>query len=238
MRLDRLLANLPAANRFDARLQLAAGRVKVDGVVVRDGLLDIREFQRVELDEQVLQTGKPALYFMLHKPAGYVSATEHDQHPTVLELLPEAREHTLHLAGRLDLTTTGLLLLTNDGQWSRRVTQPTSKQPKVYYVETEQVITAEYIEVFAQGLYFAYEDLTTLPAELEILTAHSARLTLYEGRYHQVKRMFGHFQNKVVRLHRESVGALLLDPSLEPGDYRALTAEEIAWCASARHLIP
>lgn len=226
MRLDRFLANLPAANRAEARQQLAAGRVTVDGIVVRDGLLDIREFQRVELDEQLLQPGKPALYFMLHKPAGYVSATEHDEHPTVLDLLPS--EHTLHLAGRLDLTTTGLLLLTNDGHWSRRVTQPVSKQPKVYYVETEQPITAEYIEVFATGLYFAYEDLTTLPAGLEILTHHSARLTLYEGRYHQVKRMFGHFQNKVVKLHRERVGELVLDPDLQPGDYRPLTSSEIA----------
>lgn len=228
MRLDRLLANLPAANRFDARQQLAAGRVKVDGVVVRDGLLDIREFHRVELDASLLQPGKPALYFMLHKPAGYVSATEHDEHPTVLDLLPEAAGESLHLAGRLDLTTTGLMLLTNDGQWSRRVTQPTRKQPKVYYVETEQAITAAYIDVFAQGLYFAYENLTTLPAALEILTPHSARLTLHEGRYHQVKRMFGHFQNKVVRLHRESIGPLLLDPALAPGQYRALTPEEIA----------
>lgn len=228
MRLDRLLANLPAANRFDARQQLAAGRVKVDGVVVRDGLLDIRQFQRVELDATLLQAGKPALYFMLHKPAGYVSATEHDEHPTVLELVSEAREHDLHLAGRLDLTTTGLVLLTNDGHWSRRLTQPTSKQPKVYYVETEQVIGAEYIEAFARGLYFAFENLTTLPAHLEILTPNSARLTLYEGRYHQVKRMFGHFQNKVVRLHRESVGALVLDPALAPGQYRALSPAEIA----------
>jgi 16S rRNA pseudouridine516 synthase len=235
MRLDRFLANLPAANRFDARQQLAAGRVKVDGLVVRDGLLDIREFHRVELDDTLLQPGKPALYFMLHKPAGYVSATEHDEHPTVLDLLPEAAEHNLHLAGRLDLTTTGLLLLTNDGHWSRRITQPTSKQPKVYYVETEQVITAAYSEVFAQGLYFAYEDLTTLPAELDILTPHSARLTLYEGRYHQVKRMFGHFQNKVIRLHRESVGPLVLDPTLAPGQYRALTPDEVAAFSPQHH---
>ncbi len=228
MRLDRFLSNLPAATRFDARAQLAAGRVKVDGVITRHGLLDIREFNRVELDGQLLQTGKPALYFMLHKPAGYVSATEHEVHPTVLDLLPDAAEHDLHLAGRLDLTTTGLLLLTNDGQWSRRVTQPTSKQPKVYYVETEQAITDNYHAVFAEGLYFAYENLTTLPAQLDILSSHSARLTLYEGRYHQVKRMFGHFQNKVLRLHRESVGALVLDAALAPGEYRALSADEIA----------
>ena len=91
-----------------------------------------------------------------------------------------------------------------------------------------QTITPEYIEVFAQGLYFAYENLTTLPAELEIIDSHCALLTLHEGRYHQVKRMFGQFQNKVIGLHRERMGPLQLDSSLAPGEYRALSAEEIA----------
>ncbi|AYC33955.1 pseudouridine synthase [Pseudomonas cavernae] len=228
MRLDRLLGNLPHGNRRDARLALAAGRVRVDGLAVRDGRLEVREFNRVELDEQVLQAGKPARYFMLHKPAGVVSATEHPEHRTVLDLLDEPDKHELHLAGRLDLNTTGLLLLTNDGHWSRRLTLPQSKRPKVYYVETEQPIGSEYVETFARGLYFAYEDLTTLPAELEILASHSARLTLFEGRYHQVKRMFGHFHNKVLRLHRERIGTLQLDPELAEGQYRALTPDEVA----------
>ncbi|MBM7060370.1 pseudouridine synthase [Pseudomonas sp. UL073] len=227
MRLDRLLANLPHSNRRDARLALAAGRVRVDGATVRDGLLEIREFHRVELDAELLQAGKPARYFMLHKPAGVVSATEHPEHRTVLELLDEPDRHELHLAGRLDLTTTGLLLITNDGHWSRRLTLPQSEKPKVYYVETEQAIDAEYVETFARGLYFAYEDITTRPAALEILGSHSARLTLLEGRYHQVKRMFGHFRNRVLRLHRERVGALELG-DLPEGSYRALSAGEIA----------
>ncbi|MNG04819.1 Ribosomal small subunit pseudouridine synthase A [compost metagenome] len=95
-------------------------------------------------------------------------------------------------------------------------------------METEQPIGAEYAETFARGLYFAYEDLTTLPAQLDILDTRKARLTLHEGRYHQVKRMFGHFRNRVVALHRESVGPLKLDPQMKPGDYRSLTAEEVA----------
>lgn len=101
----------------------------------------------------------------------------------MLDLLDEPDKSELHLAGRLDLNTSGLLLLTNDGQWSRRLTEPRSRLGKVYRVETEQPITSEYIEVFARGLYFAYEDLTTLPAELVILDSHSALLTLHEGRY-------------------------------------------------------
>jgi 16S rRNA pseudouridine516 synthase len=228
VRLDRFLSNLPQFSRADARLLLAGGRIRVDGAAVRDGRCEVREFSRIELDDQLLQTGKPARFFMLHKPVGVVSATEHPEHRTVLDLLDEPDKHELHIAGRLDLNTSGLLLLTNDGLWSRRLTEPRSRLGKVYRVRTEQPISAEYIEVFARGLYFAYEGLTTLPAELQILDSHSALLTLHEGRYHQVKRMFGHFQNKVLALHRERMGPLQLDPSLAPGAYRALSAEEAA----------
>ncbi|PJE41869.1 MAG: 16S rRNA pseudouridine(516) synthase [Pseudomonas sp.] len=228
MRLDRFLSNLPQLNRQAARQLLASGRVQVDRAVVCDGLCEVSQFSRVEVDNEPLQAGKAARYFMLHKPIGVVSATAHEQHRTVLDLLDEPDKVDLHLAGRLDLNTSGLLIITNDGQWSRRLTEPRSRLGKVYRVETEQPITPEYIEVFARGLYFAYEDLTTLPAELVILDSHSALLTLHEGRYHQVKRMFGHFQNKVIGLHRLSMGAIQLDPHLAPGQYRALTTAEIA----------
>ncbi|WP_314916171.1 pseudouridine synthase [Pseudomonas helleri] len=233
MRVDRFLSNLPQFNRQQARLLLIEKRVRVDGQIVFDPHHDIREFSRVELDEHVLQAGKPARYFMLHKPPGCVSATQDPEHPTVLDLLNEADKHDLHIAGRLDFNTSGLLLITNDGHWSRHLTQPQTKLPKVYYVETEQDITDDYITRFEQGVYFAYEDLTTLPATLELLGPRSARLSIVEGRYHQVKRMFGYFDNKVVRLHRESIGPLMLDSRLAPGEYRALTSEEIQQCCPA-----
>lgn len=227
MRLDRFLSNLPRFNRQDARQLISQGRIRLDGLECRDAQAEVREFSRVQLDDELLQAGKAARYFMLHKPVGVVSATCHPEHRTVLDLLDEPDKDDLHLAGRLDLNTSGLLLISNDGLWTRRLTLPGSKQPKVYRVQTEQPITDEYIEVFARGLYFAYEALTTLPAELEILGSHSARLTLHEGRYHQVKRMFGHFQNKVIGLHRERIGPLDLG-DLPLGHYRALSAEEIA----------
>lgn len=233
MRVDRFLSNLPQFNRQQARLLLIEKRVRVDGQIVSDPHHDIREFSRVELDEQVLQAGKPARYFMLHKPPGCVSATQDPEHPTVLDLLNEADKHDLHIAGRLDFNTSGLMLITNDGHWSRHLTQPQTKLPKVYYVETEQDITDAYITRFEQGVYFAYEDLTTLPATLELLGPRSARLSIVEGRYHQVKRMFGYFDNKVMRLHRESIGPLMLDSRLAPGEYRALTSEEIQQCCPA-----
>ena len=227
MRVDRFLSNLPRFNRKQVRLLLVERRIKVDGQVVSDPHFEVREFSRVECDDEVLQAGKPPRYFMLHKPPGCVSATSDPRHPTVLDLIDEPDKHELHIAGRLDFNTTGLMLITNDGSWSRRLTQPQTKLPKIYYVETEQEIGPEYAQTFAQGLYFAFEDLTTQPAELLLFGPKSARLSIVEGRYHQVKRMFGHFDNKVLRLHRERMGPLVLDEALAPGEYRPLTAEEI-----------
>jgi len=227
MRVDRFLSNLPCFNRKQVRLLLAEKRVRLDGKIVSDPHAEVREFSRVEVDNEVLQVGKPVRHFMLHKPPGCVSATRDPQHPTVLDLIHEPDKDELHIAGRLDFNTTGLMLITNDGSWSRRLTQPQTKLPKVYWVETEQAIAPEYALKFAEGMYFAFEDLTTLPADLLVLSPTSARLSIVEGRYHQVKRMFGHFNNKVLRLHREKMGPLVLDPSLKPGEYRPLSDEEI-----------
>ena len=227
MRVDRFLSNLPQFNRKQVRLLLVERRVTVEGVAVSDPHHDVREFSQVCVDGEILQAGKPARYFMLHKPQGCVSATSDPQHPTVLDLLDEPNKAELHIAGRLDFNTTGLMLITNDGQWSRRLTQPQTKLPKVYHVETEQDIGSEYATTFAAGVYFAFEDLTTQPAELELLGPRTARLSIIEGRYHQVKRMFGHFDNKVTGLHRERMGPLMLDAGLAPGQYRPLTDDEI-----------
>jgi 16S rRNA pseudouridine516 synthase len=227
MRLDRFLSNLSRFSRKDVRYALVGRRIKVDGQTVSDPLHEVREFSRVECDDDLLQAGKPARYFMLHKPPGCVSATVDPQHPTVLDLLDEPDKEDLHIAGRLDFNTSGLMLITNDGVWSRRLTQPQTKLAKIYHVETEQAISDDYVQKFAEGFYFAFEDLTTQPAELIVLAPHYARLSIVEGRYHQVKRMFGHFNNKVLRLHRERMGPLCLDAALAPGQYRALSAEEI-----------
>ncbi len=228
MRLDRFIANLPDCSHRQARLLVASGRVEVNGQSVRDGRCDIRVFDYVTLDGQTLQAGKPARFFMLHKPAGCVSATSDPQHPTVLDLFDEPDKAELHIAGRLDFNTTGLLIITNDGLWSRRLTQPESLLGKTYHVETEDPIDPACVDRFAEGLYFRFENLTTRPAQLELLGPRQARLTLHEGRYHQVKRMFGYFNNKVTRLHRERMGPLVLDDNLQPGRYRSLTSAETA----------
>ena len=159
---------------------------------------------------------------MLHKPAGIVSATVDDKHTTVLDLLP-SKYCGLHIAGRLDLQSTGLLLLTNDGQWSRKITHPGTKLPKHYTVTLGNPITQEQVDGFAEGIYFAFEDLTTAPAQLSITAAKSAQVILNQGRYHQIKRMFGLYSNPVLSIHRTQVGHIKLPIDLAPGDYRVVS---------------
>jgi len=196
----------------------------VDGKMERDSQSDIGDFTQVTLDDLVLRDTS-AVYLMLNKPAGYLSATVDDEHRTVMELIDTPE--TLHIAGRLDRASTGLLILTNDGKWSRRLTEPKEGVPKVYEVTTAEPITAETVMRFQQGIYFAYEDLTTQPAELQIISAQRAQITIYEGRYHQIKRMFHAVGNRITSLHRLSMGAIQLDESLAPGQYRNLTQQEI-----------
>ena len=170
---------------------------------------------------------------MLYKPAGYVSCTVGQGQPTVMELVGDGfGEEELHIAGRLDRGTTGLLLLTNDGAWSRRLTLPGREFGKVYLVETAEAISPETAEQFRSGIYFRYEkDITTAPAELELLAERQARLTIYEGKYHQVKRMFHSAGNRVISLHRERVGQIVLDPELGEGAWRELREGEISLSA-------
>lgn len=233
MRLDRLVESRLALSANNVRRLFMARRVKLNGAAVAHGRQLISEFCRVEVDEEVLQD-RQATYLMLNKPRGCVSATVDDKNPTVLDLIDLPDKLQLHLAGRLDFNSTGLVLLTNDGAWSRRLTLPQQKKPKRYLVETKGEITDEQVQRFAEGIYFRYEDLTTLPAQLDIISKHRAELVIYEGRYHQIKRMFGHFQNEVRALHRLSVGEITLDVSLAPGEYRALKADEIASVVACR----
>lgn len=233
MKLDRLIAGYEAMGRQAAHLAIAARRVRVDGVCVTDGHHPVDRFTLVEMDDSVVQASERALYLMLHKPVGILSATKDDQHPTVLDLIDDPDKHTLHIAGRLDRSTSGLVLLTNDGRWSKRLMTAEEKVPKVYLVETLDPISPDAVEAFARGFYFHTEDITTLPAELVLLGTNQARLMLHEGRYHQVKRMFHRVGNRVISLHRESIGSLVLPADLPPGAWRALSPLEILAAAGA-----
>ena len=224
MKLDRLIAAYQSMGRQAAHLAIAGRRVSVDGLIVTDSHHPVDRFMRIELDDAPIQLPERALYLMLHKPAGILSATKDEQHPTVIDLINDPDRHTLHIAGRLDRSTSGLVLLTNDGRWSKRLMAAEHKVPKVYLVETSEPIAPEAVEAFARGFYFHTEDITTLPAELVILGERSARLTLHEGRYHQVKRMFHRVNNRVTSLHRESIGSFDLPRDLKPGEWRDLGA--------------
>lgn len=220
---------LSCSNR-QARQWLAAGRVRLDEQIVVDRTEPITKFTQVHWrDEhnewQALQT-RQSHYLMLHKPAGVVSATRDPQHRTVIDLLDEPYANELHIAGRLDATSTGLLLLTNDGQWSKRIMAATHKMPKTYWVETEQIITPETITIFAEGMHFMPEDIMTLPAALTIEDERHARLVLYEGRYHQIRRMFARVGNRVTKLHREKIGRLSLG-ELPEGQYISINPDDL-----------
>lgn len=226
LRLDRFLNKHAGVTRRSVRQVLAQGRVQVDDVRAAGISQVIGPFTRVMFDGLVLQDNKP-LYVMMNKPEGVVSATKDDKHRTIIDLLDRPERFDLHIAGRLDFNSTGLILLSNDSRWSRNLSNPEHKVTKWYRVETEKPIVDEAISAFANGMYFRYEDITTLPAQLIILEPHIAQVGLTEGRYHQIKRMFGRFDNKVAALHRVSIGHIQLDAALAPGQSRELTDEEI-----------
>ncbi|MBU2894137.1 pseudouridine synthase [Colwellia sp. D2M02] len=226
-RLDRFISEHCQVNRKAVRLYLAQQRITVDGIIIKNVAHIVDKFSLICMDDKVLQANE-ARYIMLHKPIGVVSATKDEQHKTVIDLLPYSDKRELHIVGRLDLNTSGLVLLTNDSRWSEALTQPESKVEKVYQVTLKNPLTSDYIQAFEQGMYFEYEGITTLPAKLRILTSHSAEVVLLEGRYHQIKRMFGRFRNPVVALHRSAIGQLSLDYSLKVGESRLLTSQEVA----------
>jgi 16S rRNA pseudouridine516 synthase len=242
-RLDRFISEYCKVSRRDVRLMLAKKRISVDGHITDDIGLRIDRFSKITLDGNILQDNKP-LYIMLHKPIGVVSATVDKQHKTVINLLEEqnllvnqtlAEKDNLHIVGRLDLNTSGLLLLTNDSRWSERLTSPEYKVEKCYQVSLQNPLTDDYEQAFANGMYFEFENITTKPAVLKIIANQTnergneyiAQVKLIEGRYHQIKRMFGRFRNPVIGLHREAIGNLLLDEQLIAGQSRLLTDDEV-----------
>ena len=224
-RLDRYIHRSSDFSIADTRLLIAQKRIVVDGLPAESVQQRVTAFTQVTLDGSSLSDAK-AVYLMLNKPQGIVSATKDPKHATVMDLIEHPIKDALHIAGRLDFNTTGLMLLTNDGAWSRKISLPVMKRRKIYEVTVSMPMNEAYISAFQSGLYFAYEGLTTQPADLEIVSPLTARLSLVEGRYHQVKRMFGHFQNKVLALHRVSVGFLTLG-GLELGRNRLLTSREL-----------
>ena len=227
-RLDKILANTGRWSRKEARELVRAGRVAVDGAVVRAPEVKTDPAARFTVDGEDV-SGEKLVYLMLHKPAGLVSATEDPRQPTVLELLPaHLRRVGLFPAGRLDKDTEGLLLLTNDGPLAHRLLSPRRHVDKTYFVRVDGALDGADAAAFAAGMTLD-DGLECLPAGLEVLeTPDTAIVTLREGKYHQIKRMLAQRGKPVLYLKRLTMGPLTLDPALEKGAWRPLTAEELA----------
>ncbi len=230
IRLDKFLADMGKGSRSQVKQALKQGMVTVNGAAAQS------PEQKIDPQtDQILYDKKPVTYqrfayYMLNKPAGVISATEDRKERTVLDLLGSDKPSGLFPAGRLDKDTEGLLLLTNDGALAHRLLHPKKHVDKTYYAKLEGSITAEMIEAFANGLSIG-DEAPTLPARLTVLTngpVSTVEITIHEGRYHQIKRMAEAVGTKVLYLKRLSMGPLRLDPTLGPGQYRALTEEEKA----------
>ena len=227
MRLDKYISDCGAASRREIKQMIKAGRISVDGAVAAAPEAKIDPAQAVvSIDGAVLKYEKYR-YFMLNKPAGVLSATDDGRQRTVLDLLsPEHRKFDLFPVGRLDKDTTGLLIITDDGDFAHRVISPKSKIMKVYHAHTQSPVNTDDIAAFAQGITLA-DGTQCLPAGLELCSDGSCLVTVMEGKYHQVKRMLASRGKSVTELKRLSIGGLELDEGLKPGDYRPLTADEL-----------
>ncbi len=227
MRLDKLLSSSTAFTRSLAKVAIKKGKVKVDGVVVKNAAQHIAENALVEYMGVSIKKPQPQ-YIMYHKPAGVVCANSDEDHQTVFDNLFLPRMETLHIAGRLDIDTTGLLLITDDGQWSHRITSPKHQHEKSYLIDLDTPITDKQIRILREGVQLKAEDKRCLPAKVETLSELTIRMTITEGKYHQVKRMMAAVGNHVNKLHRERIGDIKLDESLKAGEWRELSTEEIA----------
>jgi 16S rRNA pseudouridine516 synthase len=226
-RLDKYVAEVTGLSRSQARRAIDDGEVLVDGAVVDDPSTHVAATSHVSLSGQTLAAATTR-YIMLNKPLGYVCATRDGMHRTVLDLLDVMNKEGLHIAGRLDVDTTGLVLITDDGNWSHRVTSPKREVEKAYRATLTEPLTDQGQRTLESGMQLEGEERPCQPARIERLAEREVRIVVTEGKYHQVKRMLAAVGNHVEALHRERIGNLVLDPTLAPGASRSLTADEIA----------
>ena len=231
MRLDKFISENTHYSRSEVKQLVKQRRVTLEDKIALSPSQQIGAASQVKIDdEQVFQVG--LLYLMMHKPAGYLCSNSDREHPTVIDLTSErhrfegsdedysrVRAAKLQIVGRLDLDTTGLLLLSNDGSWNHKITSPNSHCDKTYKAELERAPTEADVAHFAKGLQLRNEAKLTKPASLERVSANTARVILSEGRYHQVKRMFAACGNRVLKLHREQIGKYNLPHTLLPGKF-------------------
>ena len=230
LRIDNILSNLGYGSRAELKVYCKKGLVKVNNKVVSNpGTQVDTDVDKIEFNNEVVKY-REFVYIMMNKPDGYLSATFDKRDPIVLDLIdPSYLTFEPFPVGRLDKDTEGLLVLTNDGQLAHRVLSPKKHVPKTYYAKIEGMVTEEDVKAFQKGVILddGYE---TMPSQLKILESgeiSEIELTIHEGKFHQVKRMFESVGKKVVYLKRLSMGKLILDEALGLGEYRELTDEEV-----------
>lgn len=229
IRLDKYLAEMGAGTRSEVKKYIRQGSVTVDGVTVKKP-----EEKVNELTQKVCVNGKKIgyekfEYYMLNKPKGVVSATTDPKDQTVVELIESRKRKDLFPVGRLDKDTEGLLLITNDGELAHRLLAPKKHVDKVYYAKIDGKVTEETVAKFREGLDIGSGEFAK-PSSLTIVNSDlisEIELTIQEGKFHQVKRMFHAVGMEVLELKRLSMGSLVLDPELKPGEYRRLKEEEV-----------
>ena len=229
MRLDKLLTELGTGSRSEVKKYIRLGLVTVNGEVIKKPEQKVDEKNDVVCFRGNQLTYTEYEYYLFHKPAGCVTATEDNLHRTVMDYLTDTTRHDLFPVGRLDLVTEGLLLITNDGALAHELLSPTKHVSKVYFAKIDGNVTEEDVNLFKNGVDIG-EEKPTKPALLEILHSGNiseVRLTITEGKFHQVKRMFETVGKKVTYLKREAMGPLVLPDDLAPGEYRPLTEEEL-----------
>lgn len=226
MRIDKYLANSTPYSRKELKVFFKKGQVRLNGEVITDIGTHIDEDTAVvSLAGEVIKYRR-FTYLMLNKPAGYISATFDKRLPVVTDLVPEEYRHIeLFPVGRLDIDTVGLLVLTNDGDLAHRLLVPKSHVPKTYFVRSREELTDTAMRNFQDGVDLG--DFVTIGAKVQRLAPKEALLTIYEGKYHQVKRMYEAVDNEVIYLKRMSMGALFLDETLAEGEMRPLSDDEV-----------
>ncbi|SIS79639.1 pseudouridine synthase [Neptunomonas antarctica] len=224
MRLDKFICKSTELSRADAIKWLSEGNVSVNAEVVTDAATQVHENNHITLNGKLL-TARASRYIMMHKPLNTICSNADQVYPSLLHLVDVDKAFDLHIAGRLDADTTGLVLITDDGRWSYNIITPKQQCKKVYRVGLRNAIAADIASRFEQGVQLQGEKALTLPATLEIISDKEVLLTITEGKHHQVKRMFAAVGNRVVSLHREKIGDVSLN--IAPGTWRYLSTDEI-----------
>ena len=225
MRLDKFICKSTDILRPEAIMLVREGEVSVDGKVFKNEATQVHENNCVAIGERIL-TPRPSRYIMLHKPADTICSNVDEGYPSIFRYIDVERAFDLHVVGRLDVDTTGLVLATDDGRWSYNIIHPTKQCEKIYRVGLRDPISDEAILKLETGVQLQGVESLTLPAKVDIVSEKEILLTITEGRFHQVKRMLRAVGNRVVNLHRQQIGSVGLD--VEVGQWRHLTIDEVA----------